>query len=330
MATLKDIALAAGVSPAAVSRILNEDSTLSVTPETRKRVFETAASLGYKKKRTVKNAFSLGIVQWFSAEDEIRDSYYLMIRNGIEDFCLKNNINIIRVFRTDSDYTDSLKEVDGIICIGKFSDEDIVTFENICENIVVLDMPVSSGKITSISLDFETAVYDVMDYLTSLGHERIAFLVGKEYVGNGEAVVDARKEAYISYMKKHHLSTKGLIKEGEFTTASGYEMMKGMLLSENVPTAVFAASDAIAIGALRAVKESGLKCPKDISIVGFNDTELSRFTTPTLTTVNAPAYDMGQHGANLLFVASNLSIKTKLMVKIPCEIVKRDSCSRRG
>ena len=84
MATIKDIAREAGVSPAAVSRILNNDPTLAVAAETKKRVLEKAEELGYKKRRNTKACFTIGIVQWFSAEDEMRDSYYLMIRQGIE------------------------------------------------------------------------------------------------------------------------------------------------------------------------------------------------------------------------------------------------------
>ncbi|MDE7063838.1 MAG: LacI family DNA-binding transcriptional regulator, partial [Lachnospiraceae bacterium] len=85
MATIKDIAAEAGVSPAAVSRILNNDATLSVSVETKQRVWETAKRLHYKKTRNVdKAAFRLGIVQWFSAEQEMQDSYYLLVRQGIE------------------------------------------------------------------------------------------------------------------------------------------------------------------------------------------------------------------------------------------------------
>ena len=105
-------------------------------------------------------------------------------------------------------------------------------------------------------------------------------------------------------------------------------MMSRLLESETLPTAVFAASDSIAFGAMRAVQERGLSRPDDISVVGFNNLEMSLYTTPALTTMNAPAYDMGQHGANLIYAASNLNIKTALKAKIPCSLIKRESCGR--
>ena len=94
MATIKDIAQAAGVSSGAVSRILNNDPTLSVSAETKKRVFDIAQEFGYQKsKNRDKSLFKMGILQWFSAEQEMLDSYYLLVRQGIEDFCKKHKKN---------------------------------------------------------------------------------------------------------------------------------------------------------------------------------------------------------------------------------------------
>ena len=332
MATLKDIAAAAGVSPAAVSRILNGDDTLSVAPETRRRVLMASEELGYRKKhgnsQQSKNekSVTLGIVQWFSAEEELRDSYYLTARKGIEDFCTRNQINMLRVYKTDKSYASSLKGVDGIICIGKFSEDDVALFRTITENVIFIDMSLKNRDITTLSMDFKNGIYDMMDYLTGLGHEKIAFIGGIEYVGDGQELVDERKTAYQSYMKKHKLSTRGYIREGSFDSQSGYEEMKKLLEEEARPTAVLCASDAIAVGAMKAVLESGLRIPEDISIAGFNDDEMSQFTTPSLTTIHAPVYDMGQYGASLIMASGKLRISTPVRVKLPCRLVVRKSC----
>lgn len=328
MATIKDIANAAGISAGAVSRILNNDPTLSVSPETKKRVLEIAQELNYQKSRNRdKSIFKMGILQWFSAEQEMQDSYYLLVRQGIEDFCQKHSIGIVRAFQSDAASIATLQDVDGLICIGKFSDEEIHKFIDICNNIVFLDMPVSDYNITTLTMDFKAAVYDALDYLTELGHKRIAYLGGKEYVGNQELFTEERKQAFIAYTNKHELNDC-LIFEDAFSTASGYQMMQELLQNEKLPTAVFAASDAIAFGAMRAIQEKGLSIPDDISIIGFNDTEMSAYTTPALTTISAPAYDMGQHGANLIYAATNLNIATPLKAKIPCQLVKRESCAK--
>lgn len=333
MPTIRDIAKAAGVSPGAVSRILNNDTTLHVSAGTRKRVLETAKNLDYKKIPRANtpltgNFFTMGIVLWFSAEEELKDNYYLKARQGVEDFCVKNNINILRVFPGDSEYFSKLNTVDGLICIGKFSRLEIKNFINICSNIVFLDMAVDEFNITSLSMDFEHAVYSALDYLTELGHSKIAFLGGKEYVGKHELITDARTTAYKKYMNHRKMDCETYFKEGSFSFESGFDMMNELFRENNIPTAVFAANDVIALGAMKAIRENGLKIPDDISIIGFNDEETSAYITPPLTTIHAPAYDRDQHGANLVYVSSNLSIKTPLKAKIPCELVVRESCRR--
>ena len=333
MATIRDIAKAAGISPGAVSRILNNDATLHVSAQTRNKVLETAKKLNYTKKArtntpSIKSSFTMGIVLWFYAEEELKDNYYLKARQGVEDFCLKNSINILRVFPEDSVSFSKLHEVDGLICIGKFIRKEIKNFIDICSNIVFLDMAVDEFNITSLSMDFEHAVYTALEYLTGLGHKKIAFLGGKEYVGNHELIIDARTTAFKKYMKHRKTDYSSLIKEGSFTYQSGYDMMCELIHEKNIPTAVFAANDVIALGAMKAIQENGYRIPEDISVIGFNDEETSAYITPPLTTIHAPAYDMGQHGANLVYVASNLSIKTPLKAKIPCELILRKSCCK--
>ena len=257
----------------------------------------------------------------------MQDSYYLLVRQGIEDFCQKHSIGIVRAFQSDISSINTLQEVDGLICIGKFSDEEIQKFIGICNNIVFLDMPVQDYKITTLTMDFKSAVYDALDYLTELGHQKIVYLGGNEYIGNQELFIDERKQAFVTYMRNHGLDSTSIY-EGAFSTTSGYQLTQELLENEELPTAIFAASDAIAFGAMRAIQEKGLSIPDDISIIGFNDTEMSSYTTPALTTISAPAYDMGQHGANLIYAATNLNINTPLKAKIPCQLVKRESCKK--
>ena len=103
LATIRDVAKKANVSVATVSRVLNNDTTLSTSIETRQKVFAAAKELNYvKKKRTVSAPTCvIGILQWFSSKQEIEDNYYFLMRQGIEDYCSKNNINIVRTFKTD-------------------------------------------------------------------------------------------------------------------------------------------------------------------------------------------------------------------------------------
>ncbi len=331
MATIRDIAKKAGVSAAAVSRILNNDATLNASVETRQRVIDIAKELGYQKKtRNTKATFKLGIVQWFSAEQELKDSYYLLIRKGIEDFCTRNCIQIVRAFKSDLNYLETLQDVNGLMCIGKFSKREIKELSSISKNIVFLDMPVEDYSVTTFTLDFKMAVTQAMEYFSELGHVKVGFLGGKEYLENNVEFFDERKSAYEEYCKTHQMDSETWNKEGSYTVESGYDMMKELLEQscDNLPTAIFAASDNIAFGAMKAIRESGMKIPEDISLIGFDDVEMCSYTTPALTTLHAPAYHMGQYGVNFLFAATNMNSARPLKVKMPCSLIKRESCAK--
>lgn len=328
MATIRDIAKKAKVSVATVSRILNNDATLKASMETKQKVIEIAQDMGYKKSvKQSKAVFKLGILQWFSVEQELKDNYYLMVRKGIEDFCIKNCIQAVRAFKSDVEYMNQLQGVDGLMCIGKFSKKEVDSLMEITPNIVFLDMPVEEYAVTTFSLDFQKAVYDIMDYLTGKGHKKIAFLGGKEYLEKNVTFYDERKKYYEEYCTKNGLDAFTYLKEGEYSIESGYEMMNELLKGEEIPTAIFAASDHIAIGAMKAIHENGLRIPNDISVIGFDDVDLCDFITPTLTTMHAPAYDMGQYGVNFLFAASNLLHAAPIKVKMSCRLVERESCA---
>lgn len=330
MATIKDIAQAAGVSSATVSRILNNDSTLNVAPETRQKVLDTANALNYKKKSRISNrsAYTLGIVQWFSPQQELEDNYYLLIRQGIEDFCMQNCIHVVRTYKADINYMDALKSVDALVCVGKFSASEIKHFRELTNSIIFLDMPVNDTAVSTITLDFEHAVNTGMDYLTSLGHTKIGFLGGKEYLADRQLFPDMRKKLFVKYCQKHNISYEPYVLEESFTTESGYRMMSQLIKTGDLPTAIIASSDPIAIGALRALNDNGIKVPEDISLMGFDDTSLSSFTTPPLTTIHAPAYDMGSFGANIVFNILKLHPATAMKIQLPCQLVKRQSCKR--
>lgn len=328
MATIRDVAKKAKVSPSTVSRLLNDDETLNVTTDTRTRVFNAVKELDYKKTRnaSVQASCTIGILQWVSPIQEIEDNYYLLLRQGIENYCSKNKINVVRAFKTDINYIDALKNVDGIITIGKFTKHEIIEFKELSKNLVVLDMPISNNDITSISLDFESAVNTAMDYLYSLGHRKIGFLGGKEYLSDGTLFEDKRKEFFTKFCKKNNIDFKKYSLENVFSADSGYSMIEDLINCSSIPSAFFCASDPIAIGAIRALEEFGYKIPEEISIIGFNNTNSTLYTRPPLTTMHAPAYEMGKYGGVICHNMIKNTLSTNLKIMLPCQIEIRSSC----
>ena len=174
MATIKDIAQKASVSAATVSRILNQDDTLSVTDETKQRVLKVAQELNYTKhlKNTVEKSISIGIFQWYSVFQELEDPYYQAIRVGIEKYCADHNIHVVRAFQSDCNYPDTLKDLQGLICIGKFNKSQIKSFQKLNSNTIFVDMKTPKIYCDTINLDFQQAVTEALDYLYDLGHRK--------------------------------------------------------------------------------------------------------------------------------------------------------------
>ncbi len=332
MATIKDIAEKAGVSSATVSRILNQDDTLSVTDETRARVLKIADGLNYRKKgKGTTKRTTIGVFQWYSLFQELEDPYYQNIRVGIEKYCADQNIEVIRAFQSDPDYLKTLSGVDGLICIGKFAQKDIKAFEQLTDNIIFIDMRTSRISFNNIVLDLHQSVIDVINYFVELGHTRIGYLGGKEYIDEDTVYFEQRKETFINYCRKLELCYEPYVIEEEFSAESGYQMMNRLIESGNLPTAVFAASDPIAIGAMRSLYEHGYKIPDDISIIGFDDISVAEFSNPPLTTVHAPSEYMGEYAANFVAKLYNevpSEYKTPVRLTLPCTLIKRQTCGK--
>ena len=329
MATIKDIAKKAGVSSATVSRVLNYDETLSVSDDKRKLIFEIAETLDYMppRKRNVSKLpkkLKIGLVHWYTMSQELDDPYYMSIRLGIEKMCYENNIEIVKIFKPDEYDFQKLEVVDGFIAIGKFTENQIAKIYEKSQNIVFVDSSPQEERFDSVVIDFEKAVTGALDYLWSIGHRNIGYIGGREYIGPDHIALGERRESIF----KGHMLELGIFDEnnvyiGAFLAESGYRLMKQAIqTSANLPTAFFVASDSIAIGVLRAIHECGLKVPKDISIVGFNDIPTSKYTVPPLTSIRVHKEFMGETAVELLLerIVKKRTISKKVIVPTALQI----------
>ena len=328
MATLKDIAALAGVSTATVSRVLNQDKTLSLPDETRNNVLDAALKLNYVKKNKKNSSLKLVILQWYSLQQEMEDPYYLSIRTGVEVYAQQNNIQVVRVFKSDQDYYSQIKDAAYLVCIGKFNNHEMEQLNQLCPINIFIDMETNSIKYSTISLDFDDAIKQAVDYLYAMNHRRVGFLGGVEYIDQNIAYQDRRLDAFKNYCDQYQMNYQDNILIEAFTRESGYTMMMEMIEKNNLPTAIFAASDPIAIGAMRALKEKNIDVPGTISVISFDDIEDASYTNPPLTTIATPSYEIGFYGAKLLHTM--LSTKGCLPVKtvFPAYLMERESVKK--
>lgn len=328
MATIKDIAAQAGVSIATVSRVLNFDESLNASEETKKRIFEAAEELGYITVRERKNKsrkFTIGVINWYSQEEEVKDPYFLYIRLGVERKCKEHEV-ILKYVDLNSGTID--KDIDGVIAIGKFGMKEVERIEKISSTIVFIDCSPDEKRHDSVVTDYKMGVTEALQYLKDLGHQDIGYIGAAEYINEGTTkLVDYREESYKAFMADlGNLKVQWIrVREG-FTHQNGYELMQEALKQEDVPTAFFVASDPMAIGVYKAVAEAHLNIPEDISIVSFDDIETAQFLVPALTSVKVYTDFMGETGVETLLERLKTGRTISKKILIPTELVIRESC----
>ncbi|GEL07542.1 LacI family DNA-binding transcriptional regulator [Salisediminibacterium halotolerans] len=333
MATIRDIAKNAGYSIATVSRVLNQDDTLSVSDAAREKIFKIAAEMNYqtpKSRSTKKKTASLtfGMVYFNSEKQEVNDPYFLAIRLGIEKFCAENNIQLEKVYRNHETLRlNKLQKADGLIVVGRIRPEEVDELVLLTENIIFVDYSPLDSMFDSVVIDFQEAVHRTLDHLMAFNHRRIGYIGGDQFIRPGKNVMDFREIAFRTYLSQHAGYSENDIHIGKFSTEEGYRLMQKALMKSPLPTAFVVASDSMAIGALRALHEQNYRVPQDVSIVGFNDIAASRYLQPSLTTVKVHTEFMGETAVEILMerIRSSRTIPRKTV--IPTELIVRESTS---
>lgn len=334
MATIIDVAKLAGVSTATVSRVIN--NTGKVRLATRKKVMKAVNELNFSPNVSAqilqsKQSKTIGMVF-----PDASSLYFSEIIRGICNYVNQFGFQII--IGSAHDEEEELKTavrflnghtVGGLVIMAPSSkNEELFALPiNHSTPVVFISVPPVKAGTTSIVLDNFKISIEMTKHLLKLGHRDIAFIHGSSHN------YDSRRR-YAGYVKA--LEDNGIVinpeysVEGNFTEDSGYKACLKIIEVTPRPTAIFAANDAMAIGAIEAVKDSGLRVPEDIAIVGFDDISTSQYMTPSLTTVRVPLFDLGQIVGKTLLqkIDSNMDkhIAVAERIVIPLEIVIRESC----
>ncbi|WP_338448331.1 LacI family DNA-binding transcriptional regulator [Niallia oryzisoli] len=308
MITIKEIAERANVSRTTVSRVLN--SSGYVSEEAKKRVLKVIEETGYipsenaKALRTKKTKVIGVILPKISTETSSRlvkglDEIFAM--EGYQILLTNTNLEPEK----EIEYLKLLKSrhVDGIILSATNINRTLV------EEIFKLKIPfVTVGQyisgLANVLFDDYQASKEMVHYLIKKGNKNIAFIGVDE---KDRSVGYCRKSGYLDAMKENHLPVEeSWIQKGKFDVVSGYQSMKAiMALSKQKPDAVLAVTDRLAIGAIQYIKEICLSIPDDIAVAGMGASELSKFITPALTTIDFSIEDAGREAANLLLEQIN-------------------------
>lgn len=306
MTTIREIATAANVSTTTVSKVLNGDYS-KVSADTKDRVLAIA-----HEKHYFPNRMARGLAQRKSHMiglllPSIANPFYAEMARGITNFCEPAGYVTV-MFSTDErqdrelSYIETLAgyHADGVMLVG--SERTVVSNVKLLTQYgiryVVVDSHAASSEYCVTVNDY-SGVYRMTEHLLGVGHRRIAFISGQGYESDEQ---NPRLRGYRDALNAAGTPPNPLLTEiGSYTVQSGYEKTQ-LLLSRGLSiTAILCGNDLIAVGAYQALRQRGLKVPRDISVVGYDDIFVSSILDPPLTTVKSPVYDMGVAAASMLF-----------------------------
>lgn len=328
MITIRDVARAAGVSVATVSRVQNGSSLVKET--TRRRVGEIVARLGYTPHGAARSLITsrtntIGVLlpdlygEFFSevirGTDQAaqRHGYHLLVSSSHDDrAALESALRSMR------------GRVDGLIVMWPELDEAVMPNLPAGCPLVLLSAPLRPQGFDVIRVANFEGAYAMVGHLLNLGHRRIAIIKGVE--GNADAA--ERLRGYRAALISAGIRPGALEVPGAFTEESGFEAASQLLNRTVRPTAIFAANDAMAVGALSATREAGLRVPQDLALAGFDDIPMARFLDPALSSVHVDISALGEHATlRLLSALRDKSQHRHRAETLPTTLVLRRSCA---
>ncbi len=326
--TLHELARAAGVSVATASRALT-GSSHPVNEATKQRILTLAETMGYKPNliarglRTERTA-TVGIIV-----DSIVSPFTPLIIRGIQDYLQEYHYFSV-IINTDRDPAFESRAIDDLI--GRSIDGVVHVESRMRGANAVLDLAskpyvfvhrlFSRDDRNSVSVDDNYGACLAVDHLAQLGHRRIAYIGGP---GGWDASAN-RLAGYKDALAKWDLEySADLVREGNWELQSGFASARYFLRETQRPTAIFAANDLMALGAIYASQDAGLHVPDDVAVVGYDDREIAALSRPTITTVTLPCYSMGQASARLLLDLLNKNTESSPAVVIRGTLIVRES-----
>lgn len=330
--TLDDIAEKSGVSRSTVSRVINGQPY--VKKDVRERVLKVIQETGFHPHLAARalasqRSWMIGLILPRGVSSFFADPYFPRLTQGIARVCNQHDYTLgLFLISTQEDEEKILPRVarrgflDGILVqSGEVGDQLIDRLAMLTVPLVVAGRPFHTDDVSYIDVDNVAASYAAVNHLIQLGYQRIGSIAGSAI----STVSLDRKEGYLKALLDHGRKIdNSLLAEGDYTDEGGYRAMKQLLPAR--PDAIFAASDSMAVGAMRAAREAGLRIPEDIAFVGFDDLPAAALASPPLTTIRQPIVEFGARAVEILIDLIENGIKPSRRIIMDTELVIRASC----
>ena len=327
MATIRDIAKKANVSIATVSRILSGDTTFSIKDSTRKRVEQIASELGYVNTKK-KPELEIGCLM--SLTYKSNDPFFINILTGVQNYCAKHNavIQLVLSYPQFQDMSKSfaqrIEKLDGLI-VTDFPSDKIERLKELNSYITFIDHKVNG--MCSVEYDDVYANEIMIQHLIDCGYRNIAYIGGPS--NNFVFMYCTRLMVLRNTLQKYRISyDESMFLNCEWNDDTCRRMTRELIHSHPNIDCIIAGSDSLATVIISELASFGIRCPKDIGVIGFNDNPISQNFQPPLTTVYLPAQRMGELGAKLLIEQISSQTHYDFQVVLPVELKERNSTKK--
>jgi LacI family transcriptional regulator len=329
--TLEDIARMSGVSRSTVSRVINGDR--NVNTQTREKVQDVIQSINFQpnlaaRGLAVGHTGVLGLIIPTGVISIFSDPYFPLLIQGVSSACNALDYSVMLWLAEPDFERKTINQivynglVDGVIVSSMLVDDPLI--DKLTESkrpFVTIGRHPTNKRVNYVDVDNRMGVYQAVSHILRTGHRRVAIINGPQNTIGGQD----RYQGYLDAMHERGIQVLAeLVVEGEFSDTTGYLAMKQLLPKR--PDAVFVASDAMAIAAMRAIGEAGLRIPEDIAVVGFDDIPPAATTKPPLTTVRQPIQRTGCVAAETLIDLIEHPDHQPRRIVLPTELVIRSSC----
>ncbi|MGL9731210.1 LacI family DNA-binding transcriptional regulator [Enterococcus sp. DIV0756] len=334
MVGIRDVARRAGVSPGTVSRVLNNDPTLSVADSTKERIYKAIKELDYdidKRKYVKRRLPSIGVITTTSRQKELDDPYFNALRIGLEQEARRLHLGMNRVYNLEDNPKtwQDFDKLGAIIIVGTVSETAVKRLSQQNKNIVVVDNPDINQEVDMVYADFERMTKRVLQLFYEKGHRQIGYIGGFniDIDEDGEKIYsdnEKRFRAYQAFMKANDLSPQA--KLGLWEPLEGKRMMDEWLESgQELPTALLVGSDPLSVGVYRSLQSATITVGRDIEIASFDDIEIAEFLTPSLTTVHISAQEIAKAAVRLAKERIEEERQEPVIMTFPSKLVVRES-----
>jgi len=340
--TLKDIAERAGVSISTVSRVINNDKNKPASHETAQKIWNLVREMGYVPNFHAKNLKSgkklnpnldktIGCIL-ASPKDTFKDHFFSQIMMGIQSEATQHGYNVGYTFSYFEDKSTLFQhitssKVDGSIILGRINEEVLSFLQSKIKNLVYAGLNRIGRDLDEVICDAYEATCCAVEYLISLGHTKIGYIGEIPELGDNKIINEHRFRAFKDTLAKHNIPLEeSYIKNITLSSKEGYDAMTEIIKTGILPSAIFCGNDITAIGAMKAIHKSGLKIPKDISVIGLDNIEVSEYFRPSLTTIHVPKEELGKFAVKLLIDRINGGHEINTLIKLPFKLIERESC----